>query len=770
MESVQEFLARLALLVQGSWDVVSSRLKVAQWSFAPGGSVMISAGCAFALVLAILCYYRTTEGLTVRSRLALASLRFTSVLVLLIMASGVVCAVDIASRRLPQMLVVLDDSPSMSLPDGSETRFGRAQSALWKKGLLEQLQRTDTVRVVRTSGAQANSQSDPGVAPQNLAHTLVRAASEAGDEPLAHILLISDGAQLGSENLVNAASELPAPVSVLSVGDGSEIRDVILESVSAPQFVYQNDRALISAQVRSVGMEGEAVAQLVQVIAGTEKEIATSKVTLKPGDDPAMVRVEFVTPTAGLQQYILRVLPVNGELTPKNNGVAFHLDVRDEKIRVLFIEGEPSWEYKFVKQALEADPVMEFYGLVRLPGDEWFYQGKATRPDGKPVIRNPKGGFPDSLDELNYFDVLILGDLERKIFEQSNRFELLDSFVKNRGGGLVTIGGFKVYTAGNYDGSPLARLIPFDLTREKKQQLINRFNVQVTTQGIMHPAMQLEFDPVKNEEAWSKLPWVEGGNAFRAVKAGATTLMVHPKLKTNLGPRPIAAAWQCGSGRVFSSALDGTWHWRLARTTDNDYHQRFWGQTVRWLAGDPRMHKALGTLISEDPVIEVGKPATFSLTLKDKDGNFQSDAIAEFTLEEPSGEKLLARSAADPAVPGRYALTFTPRAFGAHRVKISIQRTGQDAQNQERTFQVAPSRAEFVQIAPDTNALSALAKATGGTSAPLSAFSSLQLPGAKSDVKIQRMLVNVWQAPGLLILLVFSLSTEWLLRKRRGLA
>src|SRR5207249_2293759 len=149
----------------------------------------------------------------------------------------------------------------------------------------------------------------------------------------------------------------------------------------------------------------------------------------------------------------------------------------------------------------------------------------------------------------------------------------------------------------------------------------------------------------------------------------------------------IAAAWQCGSGRVLSSALDGTWHWRLARTTETDYHQRFWGQTVRWLAGDPRQRKTSGTLISEDPMLEVGKPATFSLSLKDKDGNFLSDAVAEFTVDAPGGDVLLARSTCDPSVPGRYALNITPRKPGAHRVKISVQRTGQDAQNQERTFE-----------------------------------------------------------------------------------
>ncbi|HYG77182.1 MAG TPA: hypothetical protein VEK08_19415 [Planctomycetota bacterium] len=769
MALIQDIIARLSLLIEGSWDLLSARLTVTQWTFAPGGAVLICAGCAAALMLALICYRRTTEGLTLRSRVALASLRFIAVLALLIMVSGVACAVDVARTQLPSLLVVVDDSPSMNLPDLGGTRLEHAHEALFKRGLLEKLRSSYLIRVAHTSGIDDATAESRKALPQSLARELVRAASAPGLPP-AHILLISDGVQLGSDSLANAAAEIASPVSTLTAGDSTSTRDVYVDSVNVPQFVYQHDRAQISAQIRSLGMEGEAAVQLVHVNGTVEKEIATSKVTLRPGSEPSMVRVEFNTPAAGLQRYTLRLLPVNGELTALNNSVSFNLDVREEKIRVLFIEGEPSWEYKFVKQALEADPVVEFYGLVRLPGDEWFYQGKSTRPDGKPVLRSVKAGFADTLDELNFFDVLILGDLERKHFEQANRFELLEAFVRQHGGGLITIGGMKVYSAGNYEGTPLARLLPLDVSREKKTQLINRFNVQVTTQGILHPATQLEFDPVKNEEAWAKLPWVEGGNAFRVARPGATTLLLHPTLKTPLGPRPVAAAWQTGAGRVLSSALDGTWHWRLARTTETDYHQRYWSQSVRWLAGDPRTRKSRNVLMSDDPILETGKPATFSILLKDKDGNAQTDAIAEFTIESPGGETILARSSSDPAIPGRYSAALTPRIPGPHRIRLSIQRTGEEARQQERTFEVGSSRAEYLQIVPDVKALSTLASATGGTSASLSQFEALHLPTEKPQIRIQRHYINVWQAPGLFILLVLCLGTEWLLRKRRGLA
>ncbi len=771
MQFLHNIFARLALLLDGHWGPATGRVHLLQWRFAPWGEALILAGTIAALGFSALCYYRTREGLTIKARVMLAAARFGGTMALLVMAASTICIISVTTTQLPSLLVLIDDSPSMALPvTANETRFSRTKNVLWSRGLLDRLKNNYDATVALTSGLKAAFDCETSTSPQDLAQSLIRQSNLHRKQPLAHILLISDGADLGYKTLARAAAELPAPVSTLCVGAEAEIKDVILQDVSIPPYVYLHDRALITAQVKSLGMEQEVTLKLMHVTDAGEKEVGTTTIAVKPGDDAAIARIEFETQVAGLQHLSIRILPVVGELTASNNRVDFNLDVRGDKIHVLFVEGEPSWEYRFAKQALEADPVIEFNGLMRLPGDEWFYQGKSTRPDGKAVIQKPKDGFPASSEELDYFDVLILGDLDRKIFEQSNRFDLVESFVKRRGGGLVTIGGFKVYTAGNYEDTPLGRMIPFNLMREKKLQLVNRFNVQTTTQGIMHPAMQLELDPVKNEEAWSKLPWVEGGNAFKAVKPGATVMLYHPLLKTNLGPRPITAAWQYGQGRVFSTALDGTWHWRLARKTEGDYHQRYWGQVARWSAGDPRANKRMGTILCDNPVLEVSKPAIFSVSLNDKDGNPDTTATASFTVEAPEGGMTYGQSTSDPELPGRYSFTYVPLKAGNHKVKATIAIQGGSASALETAVYVAPSRAEFLQVAADPDALAKLAQSTGGISASMSQSETFQLPAMPATTLVHQMSIDLWQTPGLLIFLVACFSFEWLMRKRRGLA
>ena len=766
---MDHLVTRFVLLIAGAWDAVGASIAAATWTFAPGGEALLGIGAALALVLVIVVYRRTTEGLTPRARLMLGALRCAALVLLLAMVSGAAVSLDLVKRLKPRLVLVVDDSASMALPhaDRASSSRGDTAAAALADGLRARL---DDAFAVDEHGTGAG-------ATQDLAVGLIGAATGAATRPPAAILVISDGAALGAAALERAARELPAPVSALAVG-ADAVRDVVLERVQVPSFVWAEDRALATAELRSHDVAGDATVRLFAVTAdGAEKEVASTSVALVAGE-AALARIEFRTAKPGLWRYAMRVDARPDELSADNNAAAFDLDVRGEKIRVLFIEGQPSWEYKFVKRALEADPAIDFHGLVRIPEQDWFYQGRPRRPDGKAVLVEAAKGFPATLDELAYFDVLIIGDLERKQFEQADRYAMVEAFVTGLGGGLMTIGGFHVYGDGQYQDTPVARLLPVAFGDERAKQLVNRFNVRVAGQGLLHPAMQLEYDPAANQRAWNELPWVEGGNALSGVKPGATLLLTHDSLRVRNAPRPIAAAWQRGNGRVLASALDGTWHWGMARTTETDYHQRFWGLTARWLAGDPRVKKPQGDLIAEDPSLEVGKPARFHMTVRSPEGDPRLDAAVEFTVMPPSGGPVIARAKADPRVPGRYGFAFTPAVAGEHAIAAVVTTVGDAAEPAApaapaaatRSWRVAPARAELLRPAAESEALARLAAAGGGASAPLSAWRDLPLPAGDPTLVREARVVAVWQSPVLLALLILCLVGEWLMRKRRGLS
>lgn len=286
--------------------------------------------------------------------------------------------------------------------------------------MTNRLRRTFSIRVMTASEVLGREADSDG--PQNLAEAVIRASTRSSAEaPLAHVVLISDGSQIGLTPLAAAAARIGTPVSVLTFSDGADARDALIHSAIIPPFVYHRDRALVTANVRSFGMEGEAVVRLVEQHGTDEQEVTTTKIALKEDGTLTPARLEFEAARAELRRYVLRLDPMQDELTGDNNELHFQLDVRDDKLRVLFIDGNPSWEYRWLKHALDADPAVELFGLVRLPPDEWFFQGRKQRPNKRPMLSRAKDGFPASIDELSYFDVVILGDLERKLLERGDR-------------------------------------------------------------------------------------------------------------------------------------------------------------------------------------------------------------------------------------------------------------------------------------------------------------------------------------------------------------
>ena len=166
-------LAKLALLLTGQWQDLASRIEAVDWSFAAGGAPLLAAGVAVAAAIAGLCYLRTTEGLRPRLRLALGVLRFVAVVCLLLIAAGTVCRVHVVRRAKPGLVVLVDDSPSMELAQGGQSRLALAEAALQPGGGLARLRRDYDVQVLRSSAVLDQARD----LPQDLAAAVVRAST-----------------------------------------------------------------------------------------------------------------------------------------------------------------------------------------------------------------------------------------------------------------------------------------------------------------------------------------------------------------------------------------------------------------------------------------------------------------------------------------------------------------------------------------------------------------------------------------------------------------
>ncbi len=272
-------------------------------------------------------------------------------------------------------------------------------------------------------------------------------------------------------------------------------------------------------------------------------------------------------------------MPQPGERITTNNELSTFVNVLDGGLNVLYLEGEPRAEQKFIRRSLATSPDIKVDFEWERDRDSW-----------------PKD-FADKFQPGRY-NVYILGDLDSSVFKTEDLRRLRDAV--NQGAGLIMLGGFHSFWPGGYQKTPLADVLPLE-ARPVDQLSRQDFDAKIREDLHLKPVPLPDgFGPGKtgikmlpdprfgyeapmrlgtreqNRQAWEKLPPLEGANKFEALKPAARPLAV-----TGDG-KPLLVASEPGNGRVLAFAGDTTWHW-VMQGFENE-HKRFWRQVVLWLA------------------------------------------------------------------------------------------------------------------------------------------------------------------------------------------
>jgi uncharacterized membrane protein len=774
---------------------------------------------ALGLVLSLVCYARTTESISRCLRALLVLLRTLSVALIGFGVLGGWLRVEVVRDARQVIALAVDASGSMRVADmGGRSRLDAARDALAASPSLGELSRRYVLHgyalghrspaavlvppeASRARGKDTGSGSrgdlpapfeiptPVGLSP--LAEDAQRIISRYGAGELRGLVVLTDG----NDTSAGARPPMPRDTPVIAVPLGRPVvRDVRITRVEAPGYVYVHDTLVVCAVIEQRGLAGQPVTVSLavdgKVESGSEqtKPLPESRVPLK---------ICFVSQPKepGLRKFTVQVRPLDGEATALNNTQSVYVDVRPEKIRVLYVEGTVRWEYRHLKDVLATDPAVRTSFLVRTTGDDWLTQGFQERNEDEParegdagagqegggepaagapkkppefILKNPARGFPSDRRELMQFDVMILGDVPRKYLEGAP-LQSIYEFVKERGGGLATLGGLQVYSAGNYETSLLNQMLPVVIQDEEEDQFEGRFRAVLTPAGALHPAMQLEWDPAENGKAWAALPLLEGGNVLSRARPGAVVLARHE----GEPGRILMAAHKFYEGRVFSTGLDTTWRWRIGRKDENapNSHQRFWNLLLRWLARNPHLRGQSETLFTDVNQYHVGSPITLMARLLDADFNPVDDADVEFVVQSPGGRVVRHTPRASLLTPGLYSCSFVPEETGTHQLMVRWPRPDGSEHLSQVRVDVEENPRELRDPGVDDAGLRGWAGETGGQILPIEELSRLpHVIGAPTKSMTEIRSIDVrrsWVFPGLAVLL---LGVEWFFRKRRGLS
>jgi uncharacterized membrane protein len=734
------------------------------------GSFVAAAIVAAVAIVAVLTYrrVRVNEG-RVRDRVVLTGLRIAALALVLFCLFRPTLVVRAAVNQQNVVAVLLDDSRSMQIADWqgkSRADFIRQQFGAADSPLRKSLSDRFIVRVFRFSASTGRVAGVKDLAfdgsQTRLGTALDGAREELSGLPVSGVVLVSDGADTSEGSLANAllgmkASKLP----VFTVGVGSEqlTRDVQIDRVSTPRTVLKDASLLLDVVVTQTGYAGQTVTVDVE---DDGRIIGTQKVQLPSDGSPATVRVRATAAESGPRLFKFKVAPLNGEIVTQNNVRESLINVRDERARILYYEGEPRFEMKFIRRAIADDKNLLVVSLQRTADNKFM------RLDGDPdeVV----GGFPKTREELFKYRGLILGSIEAAAFS-ADQLQMIADFADRRGGGLLMLGGARSFGEGGYGGTPVADALPLAIdprTRASEPSALLRLNVSPTRAGLQHAVTQIAETEAASAARWPQLPQVTSINAPLMLKPGATALLNGTDERG--GAIPVLAAHQFGRGKVMAFPIQDTLQWQMHAEipVEDQTHERFWRQMLRWVVES--VPDAVDVRTTTERV-EPGEAVTIEANVRDKQYVEMNDATVIAQVARPGGATFSVPLQWTGERDGEYRGTFVTSEPGAYDVHVDATRAADPVGSGRTYVRAAAGDVEYFDPTMHAGPLRRIAEETGGRF-----YGPDSVAGLAEDVRYAGRGVTsieereLWNMPIILVGLMTLVCAEWGYRRAVGLS
>ena len=306
-----------------------------------------------------------------------------------------------------------------------------------------------------------------------------------------------------------------------------------------------------------------------------------SEQTVTPATDSASVTFDVSSDVAGRFDYRLETESQPGELRDDNNGRDISLQVVDNKARVMLVDGDARWEFRYLKNLLDRDKQVE-------PLDR--AAASAVSEFAQPSLHSEQtaGNWMLFGNNSQRTDLLIIGDVGPQEIEPGV-WDMIEQAVTRDGLTLMVIPG-RNHMPHEFSSAALTALLP---VKESRQRVAERFRATMPdaeqtsyrlalgVDAANLPMFQLSADPGDRNNAFASLPghpWIYGG----VPKPGASVWVTATIPGVDVDPEPTILHHDYGFGQVVWMGLDSTWRWR--RRAGDEWHYRFWGQLIRWAA------------------------------------------------------------------------------------------------------------------------------------------------------------------------------------------
>lgn len=671
---------------------------------------------------------------------------------------------------------------------------------------------------------------------------------QVGQGEPAAVVVVSDGRQTRGDadaaEVVRRLAGRGVRVYALALGTDRVAPDAAVEAIDAPDWVFKGDTVKLTALVRLDNLAGKTVQvelHRVRTVDGAPQDtlVDTKEVRVQRDRDVvSFTEKKDALPEPGLYDYRVVIKDVPDEVVTANNAQVARVWVKEDKLAVLMIEDQPRWEFRYAANYLARDNRVRLQTMLLQPArigyDPDPRKNIAPPPPRKPTTddadaRQDFQVLPETQEEWYRWEVIVLGDVPPERIPRPQQ-EMIVKAVRDRGATLVVLAGPLAMPAAWGTGRgeyPLAELFPCDPSPDWTPGVLGAhlkvgYHPAVAPDGERHPLTQFGIEDEQNRRVWDtigrdpNLAWY-WHSEYTQAKGGASVIWsiaddlpgssraaaaANPA-DANAGPtalelarrRALLATMNAGLGKVMYLAGDATW--RLRQVHGVNYHERFWGQVVRWsvdaaLPGGGRLVR----FGSDKPRYVGGEQAVVTTQVRNKDlvpqpglkVKVQARALAT-AVEPGSTSKTLvdAEMTEVPGAPGRYQAVLASMPAGQVELSLKgpeVERLlADDPKATQRTLAVEVVKTlnlEMKNVNADWRSLASLS-AAGGGAALNGAYADVlagHVPelnyttttaeqiGLFTDPRERYARVSHW---AFLVAFVTLATAEWVIRKMAGL-
>ncbi len=722
-------------------------------------------------------------------------------------------------------VVLADNSEGMRIKDtGAAQSRGElmrglltGDTAAWPAKLEDNFQVRRYVFDSRLQSTRDFSELNFNGRATSLAAALRNIADRYQGQPLSGVLLLTSGNATDLTDGRLDTAGLP-PVYPVVMGGDETIKDISLQRVTVSETAFEDAPVSIQADTAQGGYSGRDI--VAQLFDASGKKVQEQ--TLRAGGEGEVLpfRFQAAPDKPGLSFYRVRVSALDElgqfnqpetstEATLANNSRVVVVNRGRGPYRILYVAGQPKWEFKFMNRALADDDQVELSSLIRVAKREpkFDFRGRAGESSNplfrgfdnqakdevpqydQPVLERqlpPEAdtnelvdGFPKTAEDLFRYSAIVVDDMEAEFFTQ-DQMALIKRFVAERGGGFMMMGGTDSFHEGNYDRTPLSDILPVYIDHVPDGPPLTNEQFALSKEGWVQPWARLRGTEADEQKRLETMPrfTMTGVNRVRELKPGASLIAtVHDDAD---GDHPALAVQRFGNGRVAALLVSSIWSWGFRDAEMHKDMDKAWRQLYRWLVAD------VPTRVDFQVTAKPGDPdQAMLLQVRVRDKLFQpmDNAGVVFTVQSvtnaTAGNNLststnAVRLTADASSsePGLYEATYIPRETGGYlATAVATDSAGAEVGQAEAGWTADPAAEEFKSLKPNRALLEQVARQTGGQiikADGLDAFVA-GLPNRKAPIT-EAWTLPLWHRSAVFLFALGCFVTEWGLRRMRGMA